>query len=108
MVLAEQNSIGEPIIETLLADDLPVRPFVTTNASKNRIIEALAVAIERGEVSLPDHPVAIAELKAFTVERLPGGTFRYSAPPGSHDDCVMSLALAWEARSTAAMSWGWV
>ena len=34
---------------------------------------------------------------AFQSERLPSGLFRYSAPEGLHDDCVISLALAYQA-----------
>jgi hypothetical protein len=29
------------------------------------------------------------------MQRLPSGTYRYSAPPGLHDDTVIALALAW-------------
>lgn len=108
VIVAEQNSMGEPLIEQLRAEGLPVQGFQTTNASKGRIIDALAVAFERGDIHIPADPILLNECKSYTIERLPGGSFRYSAPPGQHDDCVMSLALAWEARSCAAMSWGWV
>ena len=37
----------------------------------------------------------LGELLAFQAERLPSGLMRYSAPEGMHDDCVISLALAW-------------
>jgi len=49
-----------------------------------------------------------AELRAFTMERLPSGNFRYAAPSGMHDDCVMALALAWYARRSAAPIAQWV
>jgi len=101
-ILAEQNSMGDPLIEDLQADGLPVQGFVTTQQSKARIIEALALAFQRREVSLPDDPLLLSELKTFTIARLPGGSFRYSAPPGRHDDYVMSLALAHEARACAS------
>jgi hypothetical protein len=39
----------------------------------------------------------LGELEAYQVERLPGGDFRYTAPAGGHDDCVVALALAWQA-----------
>ena len=108
VILAEKNSIGDPLIETLQAMNLPVMPFDTTNASKTRIIEALSLATERREVSLPPNNTLLTELKVYTVNRQPGGTFRYSAPPGLHDDCVMSLALAWEARTMASGFIGWL
>jgi hypothetical protein len=76
-----------------------------TNATKAVAIEALALAFERGEVKIPDHPVLISELMAFEGNRLPSGLVRYEAPPGAHDDCVMALALAWQA---ACMPTQWV
>jgi hypothetical protein len=94
-IIAEQNSIGQPIIEQLMRDGLPVVPFVTTNASKAVIIEALALAFEREEIHILNDPVLLGELQAFAAEQLPGGSLRYSAPGGGHDDCVMGLALGW-------------
>jgi len=35
-IIAEQNSIGQPIIEQLGRDGLNIQPFTTTNASKAR------------------------------------------------------------------------
>ena len=46
-IIAESNSMGEPLIEQLQRDGLPVRGFQTTNASKTNAIEALALAFER-------------------------------------------------------------
>lgn len=96
-VIAESNSMGEPIIEALARSGLPVRPFMTTNATKSVIIEALALAFERGDIQIPNHPVLTAELQAYEATRLPSGLTRYSAPEGMHDDTVMALALAWSA-----------
>lgn len=94
-VIAERNSIGEPLIEQLQRDGLPVQAFTTTNASKTIAIEALALAFERGDVRIVPDPVLVGELQAYEMERLPSGMMRYSAPEGLHDDCVMALALAW-------------
>lgn len=92
---AEENSIGGPNIEALQRDGLPVRGFRMTTASKSPLIEALALAIERGDLRLIEDAALIGELSAYTMQRLPGGGFRYGAPPGLHDDCVIALALAW-------------
>lgn len=97
VVVAETNAMGMPIVEALSRERIPVRPFVTTNASKAVIIDALALALERGEIALLDDPVLVGELEAFEVDRTPSGLTRYGAPAGAHDDCVMSLALAWSA-----------
>ncbi len=94
-VVVERNSIGEPLIEELIRSGLPVQPFTTSNASKSLVIDALALAFERGDIRIPNDPALVAELEAFEMERLPGGSFRFAAPQGMHDDCVMSLAFAW-------------
>lgn len=99
VIWAESNSIGSVNIEALQQEGLPVRSFMTTNQSKAEIITALAYALETSKLRLPgDHKhseTLIAELEAFQAERLPSGRWRYAAPSTLHDDCVMSLALAW-------------
>jgi hypothetical protein len=55
----------------------------------------LALAIERGDIALLPDPVLLHELASYTLQRLPGGGYRYEAPPGGHDDTVMATALAW-------------
>jgi hypothetical protein len=106
--MAESNSMGEPIIEQLQRDGLPVRGFATTNATKAQIIEALALAFEQGAITILNDPTLIGELQAYEMARLPSGMVRYSAPEGMHDDGVMSLALAWSAVADSGplLLWG--
>ena len=94
-VIAEANSMGEPLIDTLRQDGLPVSPFHTSNASKAVIIDALAMAFDEGAIGIPNDTALVGELLAYEAQRLPSGLLRYGAPDGMHDDCVMSLALAW-------------
>lgn len=95
-VIAETNSIGDPIIDRLRKDyDMPVRGFTTTNATKASAIDALSLAFERNDIKILNDPVLIGELQAYEATRLPSGLMRYGAPEGMHDDCVMSLALGW-------------
>lgn len=101
-IWAESNSMGSVNIEALQAEGLPVRPFTTTARSKPPLIEGLALAIERGELTLMPDPVLIAELAAYTQERMPGGGYRYNAPSGLHDDTVIALALAWHGAQAAS------
>lgn len=95
VIWAEANSMGSVNIEALQRDGLPVRSFMTTARSKAPLIESLSLAIERGDISLLTDNTLINELSAYTLERLPGGGYRYSAPAGQHDDTVIALALAW-------------
>lgn len=95
-VIAEANSIGQPLIEQLQRAGLPVVPFTTTNASKQIMVDALALALENGAITFIPDPVLIAELQAYQGERLAGGLMRYSAPGGMHDDTVMAVMLAYQ------------
>lgn len=93
--IAEYNSMGGPMVERMQREGYPVRAFTTTNATKGVAIDALALALERGELGLLADEVQTAELLAYEAETLPSGATRYSAPEGMHDDTVMALALAW-------------
>lgn len=95
MIVAERNAMGEPLIEQLFGQGLPVKPFITNNLSKAQAIDALALAFERSDIKILPDLTLIGELQAYEAERLPSGLLRYGAPEGYHDDCVMSLAMAW-------------
>lgn len=98
VIVAERNSIGDPNIDDLRNEyRLPVQAFDTTHASKKQVIENLALGFENGAIGIPRDPVLMWELKALTIHRTPSGTITYAAPDGQHDDCVISLALAWSA-----------
>lgn len=94
-IIAESNSMGDPLIEYLGRDGLPVTPFNTSNATKTAAIDGLALAFEQGAIRILSDPVLIGELQAYEMERLPSGQLRYNAPAGMHDDCVVSLAIGW-------------
>lgn len=99
VIVAERNSMGEPLVEQLQRLDLPVQPFLTTNATKTAAIDALALAFERGAMRILPETALVSELQAYESERLPSGLMRYGAPEGMHDDTVMALAMAWQACS---------
>jgi phage terminase large subunit-like protein len=106
-ILAESNSMGGPLIERLQREKVNVRAFNTTATSKAEAIEALALALENGQIALPneaDVDVLKRELIAYDQERLPSGQIHYGAPRGQHDDCVMSLAIAWHGVALAKPS----
>jgi len=92
-IIAETNSMGEPVIDELRRSGLPVRGFTTTAATKAQIIEGLALAIENNEVELLNDIVQINELQAYEMTKTVAGNIRYNAPSGIHDDTVMSLAF---------------
>lgn len=96
-IIAEANSMGQPLIERLQRAGLPVLPFVTTNQTKQVVIDGLIMAFEQETIAIIPDETLIGELQAFEVTTLASGLIRYSAPAGMMDDCVMSLALSWSA-----------
>lgn len=98
LMVAERNSMGEPIIDAVQRQPWAPRrieAFQTTQQSKAQAVDALALALEKGEIKLLNNPTLVGELQAYEATRLPAGGMRYGAPQGMHDDCVMSLMLAW-------------
>jgi phage terminase large subunit-like protein len=104
-IIAETNSMGEPLIENLRALDLSVDGITTTAITKKNMIEQLALAFERGEIAIPDYAPLVNELMAFEAKRTPSGNLQYGVQAG-HDDCVMSLALAYSALGGGLRLWG--
>lgn len=94
LIVAEQNSMGGPLIEQMSREGMRIRAFQTTNATKQVAIDGLALAFERETLRILPDEAQIGELEAYESERLPSGLIRYSAPDGMHDDYVMALAMA--------------
>lgn len=114
LVLAEDNGPGAAPCDYAAREGIPIERFTTTQSSKAEIISNLIAAFDHREIILPPYDegapdgylweVQRTELQAYTMTRTKGGNFRYSAPEGMHDDCVMSLAIAWEARQRGGVS----
>ena len=104
-VVIESNT-GQMFIEEARRMGLPVVQFATTTATKQPLIERLALAFEHEAIGIPDDTVLVSELMAYDSERLAGGGMRYSAPEGQHDDTVMAVALAWHAMRRGERTWG--
>lgn len=109
-ILPERNSIGDPNIEMLAAEGMPItlghdlkRGYMTLPTTKPPLIEGLVLAIERGEIRIPADYAD--ELQAYEIDTRQDGRPRYNAPEGEHDDRVISLALAYWAASRAAQVW---
>lgn len=98
-MVVESNSIGRPVIDELVTRGLNIVPFTTTSATKQAIIQSLQSAFENGQIQVLNDPVLIGELLSFESKRNASGSFSYSAPSGMHDDCVLSLAIAWHGLS---------
>ena len=108
-IVAEANAMGQPVIDQLARQGLPMKPFVTTNASKAQIIDALSLAFEQKAIRILPDPVLLGELQAYEMNKTPSGLLHYSAPDGMHDDTVMALAIGWWAiqkQTTPVVTFG--
>ena len=106
-VLADGNSIGDPIAEMLeahLRKQMPraafrpsVERFTFSADSKQQLVDRLQVGLSARALQFPAHKALLNELRCF--EYAPGGPGRLkmAASSGGHDDCVISLALAYYA-----------
>lgn len=94
----DSTGVGDPIVEQLQGPGMNVVGMKFTAQSKQMLMEGLAVAIQQGEVQYPDG-VIVSELESFEYEYTRTGV-KYTAPEGSHDDCVIALALAVHARNS--------
>ena len=95
-MIVDTTGVGDAIHDGLVERGVRVKPFVFNNRSKSQLLLQLATAIEQETIRYPDIPELVEELKRFQYEILPSGTVRLGAPSGAHDDCVISLALAYE------------
>ena len=91
--LVDSTGVGDPVLEDL--QRVPggnYEGYLFGSASKQRLMEGLAIAIQQRKIRFPSGPI-VSELEAFEYEYTRTGV-RYSAPEGMHDDCVCALALA--------------
>lgn len=95
VVVAERNSIGDPLIEQAQDADISIVPFDTTNATKAHAVDELVLAMERQVVTLQADEAGIMEMESFESSRTQTGLVKYSAPDGLHDDIVMARILAY-------------
>ena len=78
-----------------------VNAWETTTKTKPQMIQNLKKDIEDGVVTFPTRnldPILYSEFSSFSQEHKNRGYIEYSAPEGAHDDTVIAVALANEAR----------
>ena len=96
------NAMGEPIFERIARAGHKVAAFRTTLVSKSPLIEAFALALETGNLTLLPDEAGRAELEAYERRVTETGISKYAAPEGMHDDTVIARALMYRAMGEAA------
>ena len=92
-VVYDATGVGDAVGEQLVAARVWVEPFIFSSASKQGLMEGLALALQQGRTSVVDG-VHRAELEAFEYD-VKAGRVVYGAPSAMHDDTVCAHALAW-------------
>lgn len=107
-ITVEWNSIGQ-VNYDLLRTELnkagirtTLSKFNTDNTSKRKIIENLALAIERREIQLLNDPKLSLEFATYEVQSTASGkSITYNATKGGHDDIVIATAIAFDSLNKA-------
>ena len=88
----ETNCIGQVPFEILRKKYGRAKEWVTTNKSKNEMIQKLMVDFNTKDITILDKDYVKDELDNFTCE-WKNGKATYGGSNGFHDDTVMSLAM---------------
>ena len=87
-------NLGIPQDEQRQHGGMFVEGYHLSNQSKFALIDAYAMAIERGLLRLMDVPTQTNELIGYEYESTKAGNVTMNAPAGGHDDTVIAGALA--------------
>lgn len=90
------TGVGAVIVDEMSLNRKHFESFIFSASAKQRLIEALVTAFQQGEIGIPYEGPLYDELKTFEFSYSKSGGVKYEAAGGGHDDCVMSLALAWD------------
>lgn len=98
--LIELNNMGGVIFDDLkeLYKLKKIQGFNTTQTSKHDIITKLLGQFSNKSITLPDDEIIKNELEVFEMDVTHTGKIKFGAATGFHDDIIISLALAQEAR----------
>ncbi len=108
--LADQNSIGDPLLEQLQSrlletgSEISVQGFTFTNQSKRDLVERLAMRFAQRTIHIPRDEQLMRELQYFEYELTSAGNVRLNARTGFHDDLVIALALGCRQANCASGS----
>ena len=92
-VLIDATGVGDPIYDDLRRR-IRVLPYRFTNKSKQELIMNLSLGFDKRVITFPENTELLTELEKFGYQISPNGNVIYAGTAGFHDDCVISLALA--------------
>lgn len=112
----ENNSIGNPLIDLILktANERGdyklasvIHRWVTSNTSKNKLVNQLQVGLEQGLTKILNDSMLINQLSSFEATyNVKTQTVSYEGACGTHDDLCMATMMAWDAYYNHCLSTG--
>ena len=73
-----------------------LKPFSTSNTSKNKLVNDFIVAIQNNEVQLLDNENLVNEMTTYESALSSTGKLTYNAAKGCHDDMVIATMLSFD------------
>lgn len=102
MAYIEINGLGSPMyneIKKLVRNQQIIKPWETTNASKEQIITNLALRIAQNRIFFNEADNDLfSQFGTFLCKFTKTKKLQFEAMAGSHDDRIMSLAIALQAK----------
>lgn len=109
-IAMDSTGVGDVVLSQVEQVQTQVEGYVFTQASKQRLMEGLAVGLQGRKLLIADDGNVVNgtgklrhQLEQFEFEYTRTG-IKYSAPEGEHDDDVCALALAWHRWQSAEKS----
>ena len=94
-VSVDATGMGGDIFSQALSEaGLPVEDYIFTESTRMHMLNSLAVAMERNNVSFPNEQNLIRQLRAFQFLKKGNGKPRPDHPDGEHDDEIFALGMA--------------
>ncbi len=90
----DATGVGDPVVEDLIGEGLPVEPFIYGETSKKQLIDKLSISVDKSRITYPNYEKLIFEMERFGRKTSDSGKVKYRGMSGATDDCVNSLALA--------------
>lgn len=105
-VFIEDNNQGLPIYQDLKYKMNNIEQFNTNTKTKVEMINDLIYAFNTKSLMMVKDDYLRIELEAFIFTQNDNGRMKFSADSGFHDDCVMSLAVAYQCYKTNGLVYG--
>lgn len=95
-VVGDNNGVGDFLEQECHKLGIPFEGLKFTGTQvKNEVINHLAIGLEQNYIAILDDPNLIKELRLYKYKRTESGQLTMAAEGRSHDDRVISLALAY-------------